>query len=156
MIRLITQDTLNNISIEAAQSPRLRKNLNFHQHNAAQCQRLLNALEPNTYVQPHRHLDPEKEETMIVLRGRFGLLIFDALGNITDKIILSPTDNALGITIPVGTFHSMIALESGSVFFEAKAGPYVPISTEEKAVWAPNEGELKCKEFLLFMEAAFL
>ncbi|WMW81602.1 WbuC family cupin fold metalloprotein [Undibacterium cyanobacteriorum] len=148
MVQLIGQTTVRELSKEASQQPRLRKNLNFHANNEAQCHRLLNALEPGTYVQPHCHLDPHKEETLVVLSGRFGVLIFDATGAVTETAILAPQSEHFGITIPVGTFHSMVALESGSVFFEAKAGPYVPIAAEEKAHWAPAEGEPGCADYL--------
>lgn len=148
MVQLIGQATLTDLSKEAASSPRLRKNLNFHASNDAQCHRLLNALEPGTYVQPHCHLDPQKEETLVVLKGRFGVLIFDESGNVTQSLVLSPNTEHFGITIPVGVFHSMVALEAGSVFFEAKAGPYVPIAAAEKASWAPAEGDAACATYL--------
>ena len=148
MVQLIGQATLTDLSKEAANSPRLRKNLNFHASNEAQCHRLLNALEPGTYVQPHCHLDPQKEETLVVLKGRFGVLIFDENGNVTQSLVLSPNTEHFGITIPVGVFHSMVALEAGSVFFEAKAGPYVPIAVAEKASWAPAEGDSACATYL--------
>ena len=148
MVQLIGQATLTDLSKEAANSPRLRKNLNFHASNEAQCHRLLNALEPGTYVQPHCHLDPQKEETLVVLKGRFGVLIFDESGNVTKSLVLSPNTEHFGITIPVGVFHSMVALEAGSVFFEAKAGPYVPIAVAEKASWAPAEGDSACATYL--------
>ena len=155
MVKLIGQNTLRELSKEAAAQPRLRKNLNFHANNEAQCHRLLNALEPGTYVQPHCHLDPNKEETLVVLSGRFGVLIFDAQGQVQQHLVLAPNSEHFGITIPVGVFHSMVALESGSVFFEAKAGPYVPIAAEEKAHWAPAEGEITCAEYLEFMLSYF-
>ncbi len=155
MVQLIGQDTLTRLSKEAAASPRLRKNHNFHANNDAQCHRLLNALEPGTYVQPHCHLDPHKEETLVVLKGRFGVLIFDEDGNVTQAVVLAPATEHFGITIPVGVFHSMLALESGSVFFEAKAGPYVPIAVEEKASFAPQEGDLECAAYLQKMSKYF-
>ena len=155
MVQLIGQATLTELSQEATNSPRLRKNLNFHASSEAQCHRLLNALEPGTYVQPHCHLDPQKEETLVVLKGRFGVLIFDEHGNVKQSLVLSPNTEHFGITIPVGVFHSMVALETGSVFFEAKAGPYVPIATEEKAAWAPAEGEVECATFLQKMRQHF-
>lgn len=155
MVQLIGRATLESLSKEAAEQPRLRKNLNFHANNEAQCHRLLNALEPGTYVQPHCHLDPNKEETLIVLSGRFGVLIFDAQGKVIEHCVLAPNSEHFGITIPVGVFHSMVALESGSVFFEAKAGPYVPIALAEKAPWAPSEGESECAAYLQSMLSYF-
>ncbi|MBI3712469.1 MAG: WbuC family cupin fold metalloprotein [Burkholderiales bacterium] len=151
----ISQHTLSDLSEQAKNSPRLRKNLNFHADNEAACHRLLNALEPGTYVQPHCHLSPDKEETLIVLAGRIGVLIFNADGSVAEHFILSPRDNDFGVTIPATVFHSMVALESGAVFFEAKAGPYVPIAEEEKASWAPAETDTASADYLQRMLTYF-
>ena len=156
MIQLIGQHTLQALSAEAKTNPRLRKNLNFHANNEAQCHRLLNALEPGTYVQPHCHLAPEKEESLVVLSGCIGLLIFDQYGGIIQKVRLAPGTENFGVTIPMGVFHSMVALQAGSVFFEAKAGPYVAISDAERGSWAPAEGDDACADYLNFMLQQFV
>lgn len=135
----LTPALYDEVSAEAKASPRLRKNRNFHRHDGEMCHRLLNALEPGSYIQPHRHLDPNKEECMLILRGRFVCLFFDAAGHVTEHAVLSPGDVG-GVVIPVGQFHTLFALDSGAVFFEAKAGPYLPLTAEEKAPWAPAEG----------------
>ena len=152
---LITSTSLDALSEQAKTSPRLRKNFNFHSSNEAACHRLLNALEPGTYIQPHRHLGIEKDETMIVVRGRFGVLIFDDEGGVQQLFVLGAEEGNYGVTIPLGCFHSMVALESGSVFFESKAGPYTPITAEEKASWAPSEGDAACADYLEKMRAYF-
>lgn len=152
----ISQHMLRELSLQAQQSPRLRKNLNFHQSNDAACHRLLNALEPGTYVQPHRHLSEDKEETLIVLAGRIGVLIFSEQGQLIEHFVLAPNQAQFGVTIPAGVFHSMVALEPGSVFFEAKAGPYVPISEAEKAPWAPQESQAESEAYLAQMVQPFL
>lgn len=151
MLQRISQHTLSDLSAQAKDSPRLRKNLNFHTNNDAACHRLLNALEPSTYVQPHCHLSPDKEETLIVLAGRIGVLIFHADGSVAERFVLSPRENDFGVTIPSTVFHSMVALESGSVFFEAKAGPYVAIADAEKASWAPAETDATSADYLQHM-----
>ncbi|MCU6435621.1 WbuC family cupin fold metalloprotein [Undibacterium sp. Jales W-56] len=158
MTNLITRQTLAELTQAAKDSPRLRKNLNFHTANDSACHRLLNALEPGTYIAPHRHLSVEKDETIIVMSGRFGVLLFDAQGSITETVVLSNSQenqDSLGITIPAGVFHSMVALESGSVFFESKAGPYAAFTEEEKAHWAPLEGDPACAAYLHHMMAQF-
>ncbi|CAN5690906.1 WbuC family cupin fold metalloprotein [soil metagenome] len=154
-LKIIHPQTLMDLSDLAKASPRLRKNLNFHADDAAQCHRLLNALEPGTYLQPHRHLNPNKDETMIVLSGRFGVLIFDDAGQVVDTVILAQENGNLALTLPVGMFHSTVALATGSVFFESKAGPYAPLTDDEKASWAPAEGEPGCAEYLAKMLSYF-
>ena len=152
---LITGTLLDTLTVEAAQSQRRRKNRNFHTSDAARAHRLLNAMEPGSYVRPHRHLDEEKSETMIALRGSFGLVIFDVDGAIAWFDTIACRGAALGIDIPHGTFHTVVALEPGSVFFEAKAGPYVPLREIESASWAPADGASDAPAYLQRMRALF-
>lgn len=152
---LITQDMLAALAAEAAASPRRRRNRNFHAADGDCAHRLLNALEPDSYVRPHRHLDPSKDETIIAVRGRFGVVEFAEDGTVQRSMEIAPGGPAIGIDIAHGTFHSVLALEPGSVFFEAKAGPYVPITDAEKAAWAPAEGEAGAAAFLARMRALF-
>jgi cupin fold WbuC family metalloprotein len=131
---------LDVVSRAAAESPRGRRNHNFHAADADACHRLLNAIEPGSYVPPHRHLDPAKDETMIVLRGALGVVLFDASGAVTAHARLTPGGDPLAVNIPHGAFHAVLGLVPGTVFFEAKAGPYRPLAAAERAPWAPLEG----------------
>ncbi|WP_301277090.1 WbuC family cupin fold metalloprotein [Dechloromonas sp.] len=155
MTTLITQSLLAALSEEAAQSPRRRKNLNFHPRDDYPGHRLLNAIEPDSYVVPHRHLDPNKDETIVCLRGRLGVVLFSAENRVVRSIVLTPAGDLCGIDIPHGVFHSVLALEPGTVFFEAKAGPYVPLADDEKAPWAPTEGSPAVAAYLANLTGLF-
>lgn len=155
-MQFIDTALLDEVSAEARASPRGRKNRNFHPADDAPAQRLVNAIEPGSYVAPHRHLDPHKDETMIVLRGRLGLVIFDAAGGVAKTSVLSIKDGALGVDIPHGSWHTVLALESGTVFFEAKAGPYQPLVPTERASWAPQEGDAGAASYRAWLEQLFL
>lgn len=139
--RIIDATLLDMVSAEARISPRRRRNHNFHADDHAACHRLLNAVEPDSYIPPHRHNDPAKSESILVLRGRLGALFFDERGKITDCAVLEPGGAAVGINVPNGVFHTVLALTPNTVFFEAKAGPYLPLAADEKAPWAPGENE---------------
>ena len=152
MIQLIDCKLLDEVIAEARNSPRLRKNRNFHASNDAPAQRLLNAIEPGSYVAPHRHLAETKDETFVALRGRFGLVIFDDAGNVSETQIIAAGSDVCGVNIPFGAWHSIVSLQPGSVFFEAKAGPYTPFTTEEKAPWAPLENDPGATEYLAGLE----
>jgi cupin fold WbuC family metalloprotein len=136
----ITQQSLAALAAEAASSSRRRRNRNFHGADTDAAHRLLNAVEPDSYVRPHRHLDPAKAESIIALRGRFGVVLFDPAGTVTAARVIAPASDTVGVNVPHGTFHTVVALEPDSVFFEAKAGPYIPLEEAEKAPWAPAEG----------------
>ena len=106
-------------------------------------------------MQPHRHLDADKDETLVVVCGSFGLVFFDEAGNVTQTALAKAAGDVVGVNIPHGIYHSLVALEPGSVFFEAKAGPYVPITDAERAPWAPREGEPQVAAYLRKLEALF-
>jgi cupin fold WbuC family metalloprotein len=147
-IRIIRQELLNELSDNAASTPRLRKNFNFHLQDDSLCHRLIHAMEPDSYIPPHRHLGPEKDETMIIVRGKLGIAFFDDCGKVVQAAILSPGSDAVGVNIPHGEFHTVVSLESGTVFFESKAGPYRALTNEERAPWAPGEGSDESAAYL--------
>ncbi len=155
MIRLIDAALLDEVSQEARQSPRRRRNRNFHANDEYPANRLLNAIEPGSYVRPHRHLEATKDETILLLRGRLGLVLFDDSGGVVRSASLGGDGNALGVDIPHGTWHAVLALESGTVFFETKAGPYRPLTADEQAPWAPAEGTAEAVGYLVQLQRLF-
>jgi cupin fold WbuC family metalloprotein len=153
-IQLIDQALLDEVAAAAASAPRRRKNFNFHVAETAPSNRLLNAMEPDSYIPPHRHLDPSKDETIVVVRGKFGVVEFDDAGQVTGQAVLMP-GGTVGINIPHGIYHSLLALDAGSVFFESKAGPYAPLTDGEKVSWAPEEGTDAAAAYLEKLEKLF-
>lgn len=145
---------MDQVTGEARDSVRMRKNYNLHPNDAFCCHRLLNAIEPGSFIQPHRHLDPNKDESMVILRGRLGVVAFDEGGAVTGTHLLQ-ADDAVAVDIPHGEFHTVLSLEPGTVFFETKGGPYLPLTSEEKAPWAPVEGDGSVNAYLASLVALF-
>lgn len=146
---------LQRVIAAARRSPRLRMNDNLHQMQDG-IHRLLNATEPDTYVRPHRHAQPAVTETLCVLAGRGAILIFDDRGECVERAVLSSTGGCRVAEIPPATWHTLIALESGTVWFEVKAGPYVPIPAEDFAAWAPASESDSAAEYLRSLRAIAL
>lgn len=141
---------LERVIAGAKASSRLRMNDNLHGMDDA-IHRLLNATEPGTYVQPHRHVAPPKTETLCVLRGRGAILTFSDDGELLERAILGVDDETTDCRIaeiPPATWHTLIALEPGTVWFEVKAGPYAPLPPADIAPWAPPPGTLAAAECL--------
>jgi len=128
-------------SAKAKTSQRRRMNFNFHKNPSATLQRMLNAIEPGTYIQPHKHENPDKVEAFFVLRGKILVVEFDDEGNIIDHIILDPKKGNFGTEIPPRTWHSIISLEKNSVAYEVKDGPYDAEIDKHFATWAPSEDD---------------
>ncbi len=144
----ITEDFIDESSQKAKISPRKRKNFNFHKHDSDRLQRMLNALEMGTYIQAHKHEDPDKVEAFFVLRGRILVVEFDDEGKITDHIILDAKKGNYGTEIAARTWHTIICLEEGSVAYEVKDGPYNVAVDKNFAPWAPPEGDQSCSSYL--------
>lgn len=108
-------------------------NLNFHESLDEKCHRFLNALEPGTVVPIHHH--PTKDETFVLLKGKVRVTTHNDDGSIIEDVILSPEEGRYGMNIPKGVWHKVESLESGSILFECKEGPFVP--HEEEGILRP-------------------
>ncbi|MDB5996324.1 MAG: cupin [Pseudomonas sp.] len=150
----LDQTLFADLAEKAAANPRGRQHHNFHQMDDA-CHRMAVGLQPSTYIAPHRHLSADKAETLLVLKGRLGVLIFDDSGQVTDKRVLQAGGDSLGVDVPAGVYHGLVVLEPDSLMFECKAGPYRPVGDGELAHWAPREGEAGVADYHAWMRAQF-
>jgi cupin fold WbuC family metalloprotein len=141
MLKIVSPELLDELSQKALNSPRKRINHNFHDDLADPINRMLNAFEPGTYLQPHKHENPDKREVFIVLRGSLVVVFFDDSGIPASFIKLDPNNGNFAVEVPVGAWHSLFSLQSGTVIYEVKDGPYVPISDKNFASWAPKESD---------------
>lgn len=109
-MKIIDDRLLEEVSVKAKDSPRLRMNYNFHQSIDEKCHRFLNVVEPGTVVPIHRH--PTKDETFIVLKGRVKVSTFNDEGEIIESVILCQEDGMHGVDIPKNVWHTLESLES--------------------------------------------
>lgn len=136
-VKHITFSELTEQSAAAAQAPRLRAHRNLHPELSDPVQRLAIAMEPGTYIRPHRH--PHTFELLIPLRGRFVVLNFDDEGTVTRRMVLGETCAVLEMA--AGTWHAVLSLDTQGVIFEVKHGGYQPVEEQDYMRWAPAEGE---------------
>lgn len=154
-MKYINNQLLNEVTGKAIKSSRKRMNYNFHANGADLLQRMLNAIEPETYLPPHRH--PEKVEVFLLLRGRVKTLFFNDSGEITEVRELNPINGEYGVEIPAGIWHTILVEESGSVIYEIKEGPYIPNVGVEFASWAPDSSKKDiCESYLASLRKRIL
>lgn len=145
---------LDELTCKAVKSSRLRQHLNLHESYIETCQRLLNAIEPDSYIRPHSHSHDQGAETIFALRGLMALICFDEAGNVLSVKRFGAgnyhkeRDVSLGVEIPPGIWHTVVALEHGSVLLEIKGGPFNPESPKFPALWAPEEGSELSSDYL--------
>ena len=126
----IDQKLLDSLTAQAKSSHRLRMNMDLRNSPDDQSQRMLNAIEPGSPLPIHRH--QKSSETVVCLRGRLVWEFYDELERIcTEKIELSPNGPIVALNVPIGQWHTVKALESGSVIMEVKDGKYEPQSPED-------------------------
>ena len=124
---VIDNKVLDELSAKAKASPRLRMNLDLRNSENDGSQRMLNAIEPGSPERIHRH--QHTSETVVCLRGKVVEEFYDELERIcTDSIVLTPNGPNVAVNIPAGQWHSIRAVESGSVVLSCKDGRYEPLS----------------------------
>ena len=128
-LMIIDRTILDDLSARAKASPRLRQSLDLRNSLEDLSQRMLNAVEPGTVMPVHRHKG--SSETCICIRGHFEEFFYDENGKLTETIDMVPGGPILNIE--KGQWHSLKCLESGTILFEAKDGPYHPL--EEDEIW---------------------
>ena len=140
---IIDDKLLEILNDQSLKSPRNRINFNFHPSDDDLMHRMINVIQPGSYVQPHKHENPDKHEAFIILNGRLLVVLFDDMGNISQYHILDRETNTFGIEIKPGTFHTIIALEPNTSVYEVKHGPYDVRNDKVFALWAPSEDQVE-------------
>ena len=125
----IDKTILDELTAKAKASERLRMNLDMRTSSDDTSQRMLNAVEPGTIVPIHRHCFTA--ETVIIVRGKVKEIFYDNDGNVTEEVVMEVGGECPMVQIPAGMWHTIEALESGSVIFEAKDGAFAPLSEED-------------------------
>lgn len=143
-MKIFDAEYLDGLIKQAEISPRKRRHRNIHLSYEESCQRLFNAIEPESYIQPHRHAATAKDELLIAVRGLMACITFDDQGLISAVQYFGSErygeSVCAGVEVAPFTWHTVVSLTRGSVLLEVKAGPFDPIHPKEYASWAPNEG----------------
>lgn len=125
----ITQTLMDELTAEAKASPRLRMNRDLRNCPEDKSQRMLNAIEPGSPLPIHRHM--KSSETVVCLRGHLREIFYNDKGEVTDVIDLAPNSDCVALNIPIGQWHTVEVLESGTVIMEVKDGAYEPTGPED-------------------------
>ena len=136
-------------AVEASRiSPRKRVILPLHKTEDSPLHRMLNAGQPGTYIRPHWHRQPPKDETLVVLQGAIGLFVFHDDGKVQRALRLAAGSSDFGVDIVAGVCHTFIVLAQDTVVYEVKPGPYMRAMDKDFAAWAPAEGDPEVAGFI--------
>ncbi len=156
-VAFIDRDLVQRKAYDARRSVRQREIHAFHTGDNDPLQRMLNAIQPGSYIRPHRHLDPPKSESLVLLQGMLGYVSFGDEGSWREDgmLLLEAGRGVFGCDIRPGVWHTIFALAPDTVLFEVKPGPYSPAYDKDFASWAPQEYSPEAALFLARLEDAF-
>lgn len=121
-------------------SRRRRIILPLHRRQEAPVQRMVNFLQPDTYIRPHLHPREDATESITMMQGRICFLVFDEEGSIEQMIPLGGEGEPRVIDLEPRVWHSFLVMEDDTVIFESKMGPYDTERDKTFAAWSPEEG----------------
>jgi len=153
-MKQIDRRLLDDLTAKAIASPRKRAHHNLHPVLEDPVQRLCVAIEPGTYIRPHRHAEPSTWEIFLLLRGSAAFLVFDDAGTVLERAILTTGGPVHAVEIPASAWHSIASIETGTIFLEVKQGPYSAPQGRNSAAWAPAEGEPEAARFEAWFRSA--
>ncbi|MDR3555925.1 MAG: WbuC family cupin fold metalloprotein [Syntrophobacteraceae bacterium] len=157
MLLLVDKALIDRKACDAAASGRKREIHALHSGDEDTLHRMLNAIQPGSYIRPHRHLNPPKAETIVILQGSLGYVPFEGDSTPVDErfILLDAGRGAFAVDSRAGLWHTFFALEENTVLLEVKPGPYEPGTDKDFAPWAPAENEDGAPQYLMSIEDRF-
>jgi cupin fold WbuC family metalloprotein len=142
-----TNEIIDNARILSKESNRKRIIIPVHRTQDAAVQRMLNVLQPDTYIRPHMHPLDHAVETILVLKGKICFYHFTDHGSLINQYLIKESDDIPLIDIEPGVWHSFTVLEPDTTLFECKKGPYDELNDKVFAEWAPEEGSAEAKSW---------
>lgn len=126
---VIAKKILDELTRQAKDNLRLRQAMDLRNSPEDGSQRMLNALEPGTVMPIHRHHG--SSETVVILRGKIKWFFYDNDGKETESVILDANGEQRMLNVERDRWHSLACMESGSILYESKDGPYHPLEEDE-------------------------
>lgn len=145
----LTLTMVRELLVHSQESPRKRMTQRLHRTDDDSVHRMFNALQPGTYITPHRHLDQKKSETVLVVSGAMLFVEFEDTGEYKTHTLLQPGTEIFGVDVAPHVYHTFVALKPDTLIFEVKDGPYAKATDKDIPEWAPREGSEEAEPYLL-------
>lgn len=152
---ILSRSLVDGASEDSRANSRQRIILPLHKSAHEPLHRMLNVIQPGSYVRPHRHVEPPNVEAWVLLRGAVAFFTFEEDGRVRDCLPLEAGGEYFGVDLAPGIFHGLLALAPDTVLYEVKTGPYVPASEKSLAPWAPAEGSPQAPGYLAWLREEY-
>jgi cupin fold WbuC family metalloprotein len=120
----LTQADVDRGLAESRTNTRKRHILPVHRRQDAKVQRLVNFMQPGTYIRPHKHPRPGATESIVVIMGAILVRIFDDQGVILSEHQCKAGSLEAVFDIEENIWHDFVVVEVDTILFECKMGPY--------------------------------
>ena len=138
----LTNKDLDKIITQSFKNKKKTIRLCTHKNKRSSLHEMFIVFPKNFYVRPQMH--PKKDESIILLKGKAMIFIFDHKGKIKDKLPLDK--NNFYYQIPKKICHCMVILSKFIVFYEVSLGPFQKKNTIY-ANWSPADDVAKIHNF---------
>lgn len=140
-IQVVSSSLIKRLVKMASESPngRAQWSLAGEQRERELIQSIVNAIQPESYMRPHKHENPDKTEIVTILKGRVALVYFNEDGSIFQTVFLEEVGPVDTVRTPPGIYHTSVSLEKDSAILSVIQGPYDKQTHKQPAPWAPAE-----------------
>ena len=121
-------------------TPKRRARINAHPGHDDALHEMIIAIEPGSYIRPHRH--PGKSEAFHIIEGDVDIVVFREGGEIDEIVSLGEKGGARPFYYRMSEprFHTLIIRSDLLIVHEITNGPFSPDGTVY-AAFAPAEGD---------------
>ena len=121
-------------------TPKRRVRINAHPGHDDALHEMIIAIEPGSYIRPHRH--PGKSEAFHIIEGDVDIVVFRDDGEIDEIVSLGEKGGARPFYYRMSEprFHTLIIRSELLIVHEITNGPFSPAGTTY-AAFAPAEGD---------------
>jgi cupin fold WbuC family metalloprotein len=151
----VGEDIIEQGIIASRESERKRIIYPLHRKQNAPVQRMLNFLQPGTYIRPHLHPRDGATESMFVMQGAIDFIVYDENGVVKSVQRCKAKGDRYLIDIEPKVWHSFIVQEPDTILFEVKMGPYDEKLDKQFASWAPDENTPEVEAYMDELSKAF-
>lgn len=158
VFKLFSSQELGKLKSLSSENSRKRQHRNLHDSYDEICQTLLNVIEVDSYVKPHKHINNGQPELLVCLEGSFAVVAFDNHGKIFSAIKCAPAGSKkdiLAVRIPSEVWHTVVPFEK-CVILEVKQGPFNPEEAKIMAPWAPEEHSEEKENYMRSIKSEIL
>jgi cupin fold WbuC family metalloprotein len=138
--------------INLAKCSKTRRHPKILHNSGDEFNSVFNFIMHDSYMQPHLHPGVEKKEYIHVVVGKLAVIFFGNQGSI-EKITILENGGLNSIEVPAFTWHTYVMLSEYVVTYETMMGVYSPKTWKTMADWAPQEGSVKCYDYLEMLKS---